>query len=120
MGQHSNHTHNTKLQEVLQPKIKMERGIHFPDVDVLDHNLANEVGLNHNNQSAHWNMNSASLLNHYPTSVFQYKQLSASSEVKSGQNQKITGHPFRNFDEFLNGYQLEEESVDVPDTIWVT
>jgi hypothetical protein len=54
MEHHNNHINHTKARKVIQPKISLDRGVHFPDIEVLDHALANEVGLSLDNQSAHW------------------------------------------------------------------
>jgi hypothetical protein len=119
MGQHINLAINARLLEVNHPRFNLDRGVHFPDSDILDHSLANEVGLSPNNQSAHWNISSASLFNRYPVFAFQYKQLNTVIKVKPDRKWMATGRLYNNFDEFIKSNQSEDKSTDVPDTIWI-
>lgn len=120
MEHHNNHINHTKVREVIQSKISLDRGVHFPNIEVLDHALANEVGLSPDNQSAHWNVNSARLFNHFPVFTLQYMQLSSVNVDKSGREHVSIKLPSESYDEFIDKYQLEEQSIDVPDTIWIS
>jgi hypothetical protein len=107
-------------QEVIKTKAILDRGVHFPDVEVLDHNLANEIGLSPNNQTVHWNVYIARILNHFLILALQYRQIGAKSELKTDLLQMTGRRPFENFKEFASNIKREEKLRDVPDTIWTS
>jgi hypothetical protein len=47
-------------------------------------------------------------------------QLSSVNEDKSGREKVPIKLPSESFNEFIDKYQLEEQSIDVPDTIWIS
>jgi hypothetical protein len=113
-----NFVHNTKFQEVIQPETSLDRGVHFPDIEVLEKNLSGEIGLCANKQSVHWFVVFARLLNRYPILALQFRQLSAVSDKKTELAEMTSRLPSASFQEFLINNQQEEKIKDVPDVIW--
>jgi hypothetical protein len=99
--------------------IHRDNDIHFPGGEIPDYKLTNEVGLNAANQSIHWQVNIARLLNRYPFMVNQYRQASMLPDDKPIQSQKQGNLPSKNFFEFLNLNPQDELFEDVPDAIWI-
>jgi hypothetical protein len=120
MKQHRKNNQNPNKQEGTHPFISQENNFHFPENEIPNFKLANEVGLSLNNQSIHQQVNIASLLNRYPIQAFLFSQAKAASDEKFKQSLVTNGLTSKECFEFLTNKPLEEKAKDVPDVIWAT
>ncbi len=82
-------TENSKTQGNVQSKLDQGREIHFSEVALFDHNLANEIGLNPLKQAVHWNLNLVRIINHSPILVYPNKESRSFFVDKTKLPQKI-------------------------------
>jgi len=120
MKQHRKNNQNPNKQEGTYPFISQENNFHFPENEIPNFKLANEVGLSLNNQSIHQQVNIARLLNRYPIQAFLFSQAKAASDEKFKQSLVTNGLTSKECFEFLTNKPLEEKAKDVPDVIWAT
>lgn len=93
MGNPKKSTKISNTQKTVQSKIDQLEEIHFSEVNLLDHNLANEIGLNPLKQAMHWNLNLVRITNHSPILINQGNESRSRFIEKTIHPQKQMGQP---------------------------
>jgi len=109
----------TKLEEPISQKTAIPQIDRSSMGKGFGNNLDNEIGLSSRNQIAHRNVSIARLFNRYHILAIQSRQLSKASEAKVNQTRLLNDLLSENFSEFLK-IPRDEQSIDVPDTIWTS
>lgn len=120
MRQHKKNVQNPSRPEAVQPTGTRENFSHFPENDIPNFILTNEIGLSLNSRSIHREANIAGLLNQYPIRAYQYMPSETGSDEKSKLVRKLRGLISNNFRDFRANDPLEEQSHNVSDVIWTT
>lgn len=118
MGHHIKRIRNPKHFKVEHPLIHRENHFHFQEASIPDYVLTNEIGLTTTNQSIHWQVSIARLLNRFPVLADQFSQVALLPESLPNPPQKQVSLSSSNFLEFLANHPQEENLSDVPDAVW--
>lgn len=120
MRQHKKNTQNRSLPDVVQPKNSPENFSHFPEEEIPNFLLVNEIGLSTNTRSIHKQVNTAGLLNQYPIRAYQNISKNPGSEEKSKLARELSGKMTNSFRDFRAIDSENERSNNISEVIWAT